>query len=192
MTTRRALVLRSMLAAVCLGSVPLAQANPRVDTLAQQQLRMQGFLRAPRLVGQDRFTYWGFEVYDASLWASSEFSPEDWAQQALILELRYLRNFKGSDIAQRSIDEMQGQRALSPTQLANWVETLQKLIPNIRSGERLTGVYRPDKGMQLFHQDRPVGEVSDVELARRFLGIWLAPETSQRQLRQQLLAGARP
>jgi hypothetical protein len=32
----------------------------------------------------------------------------------------------------------------------------------------------------------------DAELAQRFMGIWLAPETSQRQLRQQLLAGARP
>jgi Chalcone isomerase-like len=192
MTTRRALVLWSMLAGVCLGRVSLAQANTRQDMPAQQQQRMQGFLRAPRLVGQHRFTYWGFEVYDASLWASGEFSPDDWAQQALILELRYLRDFKGADIAQRSIDEMQGQRALDPTQLKNWLDALQKLIPNIRSGERLTGVYRPDKGMQLLHQDRPVGEVSDVELARRFFGIWLAPETSQRQLRQQLLAGARP
>ena len=192
MTTRRALVLWSMLSGACLGRAPLALANPRQDTLPQQQQRMQGFLRAPRLVGQHRFTYWGFEVYDASLWASSEFSPEDWAQQALILELRYLRDFKGSDIAQRSMDEMQGQRALNPSQHKSWFETLQKLIPNIRSGERLTGIYRPDKGMQLLHQDRPLGEVSDVELARRFLGIWLAPETSQRQLRQQLLAGARP
>jgi len=192
MTTRRALVLWSMWTGASLGRAPLAQANPRHDTLAQQQLRMQGFLRTPRLVGQHRFTYWGFEVYDASLWASSEFAPDDWAQQALILELHYLRDFKGPDIAQRSIDEMQGQRALNPTQLKNWLDALQKLIPNIRSGERLTGIYRPDKGMQLLHQDRPVGEVSDVELARRFFGIWLAPETSQRQLRQQLLAGARP
>ncbi|MFM7001403.1 MAG: hypothetical protein ACKOXU_10140, partial [Limnohabitans sp.] len=153
MTTRRALVLWSMLSGACLGRAPLALANPRQDTLAQQQQRMQGFLRAPRLVGQHRFTYWGFEVYDASLWTSSEFSPEDWAQQALILELRYLRDFKGSDIAQRSMDEMQGQRALNPSQHKSWFETLQKLIPNIRSGERLTGIYRPDKGMQLLHQD---------------------------------------
>lgn len=181
-----------MLAGASLGHMPRAQANPRQDSPTQQQQRMQGFLRAPRLVGQHRFTYWGFEVYDASLWASSEFSPEDWARQALILELRYLRDFKGADIAQRSMDEMQGQRALNPVQLKSWLDTLQKLIPNVRSGERLTGVYRPDTGMQLLHQDRLVGEVRDAELAQRFMGIWLAPETSQRQLRQQLLAGARP
>ena len=192
MTTRRALLLGGVLAGASLGHMPWAQANPRQDSPTQQQQRMQGFLRSPRLVGQHRFTYWGFEVYDASLWASSEFSPEDWARQALILELRYLRDFKGADIAQRSMDEMQGQRALNPVQLKSWLDTLQKLIPNVRSGERLTGVYRPDTGMQLLHQDRLVGEVRDAELAQRFMGIWLAPETSQRQLRQQLLAGARP
>jgi hypothetical protein len=107
-----------------------------------------------------------------------------------VLKLRYLRDFKGADIAQRSIDEMQGQRALTPAQLKSWSAALQALIPNVRSGESITGVYQPDKGMQLLHQDRLLGELSDTELAQRFLGIWLAPETSQRQLRQQLLARA--
>ena len=110
--------------------------------------------------------------------------------QPMVEELRYLRDFKGADIAQRSIDEMQGQRALTPAQLKSWSATLQALIPNVRSGESITGVYQPDKGMQLLHQDRLLGELSDTELAQRFLGIWLAPETSQRQLRQQLLARA--
>ena len=139
-----------------------------------------------------RLTYWGFEVYDASLWGSTAFAPQDWAKQSLVLELRYLRDFKGADIAQRSMDEMQGQRALSATQKQTWAGVLQSLIPNVRSGERLTGVYTPDKGMQLLHQDRLLGEVTDIELTQRFFGIWLAPETSQRQLRQQLLAGAQP
>jgi Chalcone isomerase-like len=154
--------------------------------------QLRNALRTPRLVGQQRFTYWGFEVYDASLWASAPFAPDDWAKQPLVLELRYLRDFKGADIAQRSIDEMQGQRPLSDTQQTNWSATLQALIPNVRTGERITGIYAPDKGMQLLHQDRLLGEMRDTELAQRFLGIWLAPETSQRKLRQQLLAGAQP
>jgi hypothetical protein len=154
---------------------------------------VRAFLRGtPRLVGQHRFTYWGFEVYDASLWSSNAFVPEDWAKQSLVLELRYLRDFNGADIAQRSIDEMHGQRALTATQKQTWSTTLVRLIPNVRKGERLSGVYAPDKGMQLLHQDRLVGEVADAELAQRFFGIWLAPETSQRHLRQQLLAGAQP
>lgn len=192
MTTRRdvlTLGLQTAFVSASLGLTCVAHAEVESD---KQQQQLRTYLRTPRLVGQQRFTYWGFDVYDASLWASAPFSPDAWAKQNLVLTLRYLRDFKGADIAQRSIDEMQGQRPLTPVQLKNWSAVLQTLIPNVRNGESITGVYQPDKGMQLLHQDRLLGELSDTELAQRFLGIWLAPETSQRQLRQQLLARAQP
>ena len=199
MTTRRAALTQTMRAALvcCAGGLTAtAHANLQEATKpnsAAAPSAVRTFFRgAPRLIGQHRFTYWGFEVYDASLWGNTAFAPQDWAKQSLVLELRYLRDFKGADIAQRSIDEMQGQRTLSAAQKQTWAGVLQSLIPNVRSGERLTGIYTPDKGMQLLHQDRLLGEVTDVDLAQRFFGIWLAPETSQRQLRQQLLAGAQP
>lgn len=199
MTTRRSALTQAMRAALvcCAGGLTAAaHANLEDSTKpnsAAAPSAVRTFLRGtPRLIGQHRFTYWGFEVYDASLWGSTAFAPQDWAKQSLVLELRYLRDFKGADIAQRSIDEMQGQRVLSAAQKQTWASVLLSLIPNVRNGERLTGIYTPDKGMQLLHQDRLLGEVTDVDLAQRFFGIWLAPETSQRQLRQQLLAGAQP
>ena len=194
MTTRRAALTLGW--HVALSSTGLWQTGVAHAEITREQLQpsaqLRSVLRTPRLVGQQRFTYWGFDVYDASLWASATFVAEDWATQLLVLELRYLRDFKGADIAQRSIDEMQGQRALSATQQSNWSATLQALIPNVRAGEHITGIYTPNKGMQLLHQDRVLGELRDPELAQRFLGIWLAPETSHRKLRQQLLAGAQP
>jgi hypothetical protein len=194
MTTRRAaltLGLRTALAGASVWQMGAAQADVN-RTPSQPRPTLQAALRTPRLVGQHRFTYWGFEVYDASLWASAPFAAQDWAKQILALELRYLRDFKGADIAQRSIDEIQGQRPLSAAQLQSWSATLQAIMPNVRAGEQITGIYTPDKGMQLLHQDRMLGELRDPELAQRFLGIWLATETSQRKLRQQLLAGAQP
>ena len=195
MTTRRAALTlglqTALLASAGVGQFNAAQAQATSDQL-QAKPPSSAALRTPRLVGQQRFTYWGFEVYDASLWASAPFVAEDWAKQVLVLELRYLRDFKGADIAQRSIDEMLGQRPLSNTQQSSWSTTLKNLIPNVRAGERITGIYSPDKGIQLLHQDRVLGDLRDPEFAQRFLGIWLAPETSQRKLRQQLLAGAQP
>lgn len=199
MTTRRAALAQAMRAALVCSAGSLTAAahanledNSKPNSAAAPSAVRTFFRDTPRLIGQHRFTYWGFEVYDASLWSSTAFAPEDWAKQSLVLELRYLRDFKGADIAQRSIDEMHGQRNLTTPQKQTWLAALQRLIPNVRSGERLSGAYTPDKGMQLLHQDRLLGEVADAELAQRFFGIWLAPETSQRQLRQQLLAGARP
>ncbi len=194
MNTRRGFLsigLQAGLMLAALGQWPHADAQAQATEPLPTQ-RLQGWLPTPRLIGQQRFTYWGFSVYDASLWASATFTANDWAKQALVLELRYLRDFKGADIAQRSMEEMQGQRALTPAQSQNWSAQLQQLIPNVREGERLTGIYAPQKGLRLLHQDQLLGEVRDHELAQRFMGIWLAPETSQRQLRQQLLAGAQP
>ncbi|PIT71621.1 chalcone isomerase family protein [Limnohabitans sp. B9-3] len=194
MNTRRRLLtvgLQAGLTLAAAGRLPNAAAQtPPSDALPMQ--RLQKWLTTPRLMGQQRFTFWGFSVYDASLWANATFSASDWDRQALVLDLRYLRDFKGADIAQRSMDEMQGQRALTPAQTQNWSTLLNQLIPNVRAGERLTGVYVPQKGLQLLHQEQLLGEMRDAELAQRFMGIWLAPETSQRQLRQQLLAGAQP
>lgn len=192
MTTRRAAVTLGWQLAVIGTSCRLlgtAQAQTEADSTPP---RLRSLLQSPRLIGQQRLTYWGFEVYDASLWANTRFAPETWATQTLVLELRYLRDFKGADIAKRSMDEMQGQKPLSATQQHTWSAMLQNLIPNVRVGDTLTGVYQPNKGMQLLHQDRLLGDLRDAELAQRFFGIWLAPETSQRQLRQQLLAGAQP
>ena len=190
MTSRRdVLTLGVQTAFVCASFGLTRDAHAEFDTEKQNQ-QLRTYLRTPRLVGQQRLTYWGFDIYDASLWASAPFAPEAWAKQTLVLTLRYLRDFKGADIAQRSIDEMQGQRTLTPAQLKNWSALLQALIPNVRVGESITGFYQPDKGMQLLHQDRLLGDLSDTELAQRFLGIWLAPESSQRQLRLQLLARA--
>jgi hypothetical protein len=188
-TRRDALGLGSQVAIFCATTGLARAAQAEIDTERQNQL-LRNFLRTPHLVGQQRLTYWGFDIYDASLWANAPFPPEAWAKQSLALTLRYLRDFKGADIAQRSIDEMQGQRALSPTQLKGWSKALQALIPDVRAGESITGLYQPGQGMKLLHQDRLLGELSDHEFAERFLGIWLAPETSQRQLRQQLLARA--
>lgn len=192
MTTRRAALTLGWQLAVIGTSCRLlgtAQAQTEADNTPP---RIRSLLQSPRLIGQQRLTYWGFEVYDASLWANTRFAPEAWAKQTLVLELRYLRDFKGTDIAKRSLDEMQGQQTLSTVQQQTWSAALQNLIPNVRVGDTLTGVYQPNKGMQLLHQDRLLGDVRDAELAQRFFGIWLAPETSQRQLRQQLLAGAQP
>jgi hypothetical protein len=190
MTTRRDVLTLGVQTVVVCATAGLAHvAHAQFDAAAQNQ-QLRSYLRTPRLVGQQRLTYWGFDIYDASLWASTTFEPEAWAKQPLVLTLRYLRDFKGADIAQRSIDEMQGQRSLTPVQRKDWSATLQALMPNVRAGETITGVYQPDKGMQLLHQDRVLGDLSETELAQRFLGIWLAPEASQRQLRQQLLARA--
>ena len=135
MSTRRAVltlgIRTALLAGASVGQISATHAQANREPL-QPSPQLRNVLRTPRLVGQQRFTYWGFDVYDASLWASAPFAPDDWAKQLLVLELRYLRDFKGADIAQRSIDEMHGQRPLTAAQTQNWSAQLRQLIPTVR------------------------------------------------------------
>lgn len=95
MTTRRIAltrVLRTALTAVGVGQFGTVQAEADREPLKPRPA-WQDVLRTPRLVGQHRLIYWGFEVYDISLWASAPFAAQDWAKQLLVIDLRYLRDF---------------------------------------------------------------------------------------------------
>jgi len=79
--------------------------------------------------------------------------------------------------------------AINEAQAAQWTADLLRVIPDIRQGDRITGVHRPGVGAAFWVNGRASGEILDAEFARLFFGIWLSPNTSEPGLRQALLAG---
>jgi hypothetical protein len=142
------------------------------------------------LRGQMRFRVWGFEVYDASLWTAPGFVPAQAEGQLLALELRYLRDFAGKDIAERSLKEMRRGAPLAAEQESRWLVEMQRVFPDVRKGDRLLGLQRPGEAAVFWLNGRPRGEIRDAEFARRFFGIWLSPQTSEPALRRALLGAA--
>ena len=193
MNTRRRLLTVGLQAGLTLataGRLPNAAAQtPPSDPLPMQ--RLQKWLPTPRLMGQQRFTYWGFSVYDASLWAQSDFDIARFWQQPLALELQYGRALQGAQIADRSLEEMQRGAEITTAQQRIWLAAMQRCFPDVVEGDRMTGVQLPGAAARFFVNGAFVGEVRDAEFARLFFGIWLAPSTSEPQLRAALLAGAR-
>lgn len=149
-------------------------------------------LPGARLVGKARLTVWGFDVYDARLWAPAPFSAASYGTSALALELVYLRNFQAADIAERSLQEMRRSQPVSDAQAAQWKAALMRVIPDVRKGDRITGVHRPGQGAAFWVNGRASGEIPDTTFARLFFGIWLSPDTSEPRMRQALLAGSGP
>ncbi len=143
-----------------------------------------------RLSGKSRLTVWGFDVYDASLWIPSGFKADKLAAQPFALELAYLRNFTNADIAERSIVEMRRSAVISDAQAKDWTAAMLRVIPNVKKGDRIMGVYRPGAGAVFLVNGKSAGEIMDAEFARLFFGIWLSPKTSEPQMRSALLAGA--
>lgn len=140
-------------------------------------------------VGKARLRYWGFDVYDASLWALPGFDARQFENQRFGLELAYLRDFKGTDIAERSIDEMKGLAPIEPAQATRWTQAMSKLFPDVKRGDRITGVHVPGSGARFYLNGKLLGEVADDAFSRLFFGIWLSPKTSQPRMRETLILG---
>lgn len=174
---------------LCAGAA-LAQAQAPLQATPEARPEISASLPQGRLIGQGRLTVWGFQVYDARLWAAAGFGTGGYASQPLALELAYLRAFEAADVAKRSLQEMRRSAAISEAQATQWTADLLRVIPDIRQGDRITGVHSPGVGATFWVNGRASGEVRDAEFARLFFGIWLSPNTSEPRLRQALLAGA--
>jgi len=140
------------------------------------------YLETATLQGQGRLTFWGFDVYDARYYVTD---PK--GQNGFALEIQYIRSFKGNDLAKRTIDEMSRQ-GVSEKQRALWLQSLEKIFPDITSGDTLIGLYLPDKGTMFLHNGKVIGDVPGDTFAKAFFGIWLDERTSAPKLRTALIA----
>lgn len=137
--------------------------------------------------GDGRLTFLGLHVYDARLWVGPGFDAAAFDRLPLALELVYARRLSGAQIAERSLKEMQRVPGIAPEQASAWLAEMTAAFPDVAANDRLTGVLAPTEGARFFLNGRLRREVRDPDFARRFFGIWLAPQTSQPRLRESLL-----
>ena len=172
----------SVLLALCgLAWCPASAQTAAPDPTLREALQNHGKR------GTARLRYWGFDVYDANLYAPAGFDIQRFEGQRFGLELNYLRGFKGSDIAERSIDEMKGLATLDPAQAQRWQVAMGALFPDVQRGDRITGVHVPGRGARFYLNERLLGEIADDAFSRSFFGIWLSPRTSQPRMREALI-----
>ncbi len=139
------------------------------------------------LRGRGTFRRFGFHVYDARLWSTAS-EP---LRPPLALELSYRRSIQGRDIVAASLDEMR--RLGAPSALLDgWQPRLQSLFPDVRDGDRITGL-QTVSAARFWFNGRAIGQIEDAAFARWFFGIWLDPRTRAPALRAALLgASAQP
>jgi hypothetical protein len=178
---------RSFLLALCCGlaSVPAVANLPAIDGALAAPLASA--LAQPRLAGQVRYTFWGFDVYEARLWVGPGFDASALALQPYALELTYRRSFSGRAIAERSIEEMRRIGDVSEAQARRWQEAMERAFPDVAPGDRLTGIHLPGQGARFLANGQPRAEIADPEFARLFFGIWLSERTPEPRLRDALL-----
>lgn len=180
-------------------TVPQTTAMQKTATLAMQDAvdllnsdketaeyiaNLTAFAQPENTVGEARLSFLFWDVYDAQLYAPQRtFTPDG----TYALSLRYLMDFSGPDIAERSLDEMRGQGYRDKQQLDRWLVEMLKIFPDVKEGDELFGVRSLTGKSYFLHNGNLIGAVTDPLFADAFFGIWLAPNSSEPKMRKQLL-----
>ena len=167
-------------------------ALPRAARAQEPPAELQGSLPGARLLGSGRLRFMGLHIYDARLWAGTPPPGSDWAATPFALELIYGRALSGERIAERSLTEMKRQGDIAEPVATRWLATMKQLFPDVKEGDRITGLNVPGSGARFFVNGALRGEPRDADFARVFFGIWLSPRTSEPALREALLGGKAP
>jgi len=139
------------------------------------------------LAGSGRLRWLGILVYEVSLWTAPQFVPERFGAHVFALEIRYARSISGNLLADTSLKQMQALEVLPAGRQAQWLQALAGALPDVKPGDRLTGVHLPDKGLRLYFNGQLHKAIDDPLLSQSFFAIWLSPATQEPQLRAQLL-----
>jgi hypothetical protein len=169
--------MRFILLFIILGCGLVAPAHANLVQSYQKQTLQQ--------VGTTRFTWLTLNVYDATLYSSN---GQYAANQPFVLELAYLRAFTGSQVANKTLTEMQRLGYNDPAQATRLKPKLIQYFSNIEAGTRLAAIYNTDGSTTFVRNGKQVlGTIADPTFSRYFFAIWLGEQTLKPALRNQLI-----
>ncbi len=99
--------------------------------------------------------------------------------------LYYFRDIDRKDVIKAATATLERQQASA--RLKPELDQLHARFRNIRSGDRYALDFRSGRGLNLEINGQVVFSSRDTELAKAYMGIWLAPKGLSDSLRGQLL-----
>ena len=140
---------------------------------------------------QSVLTYLWADVYAAAFYAPHQASPSQAVTAPLSqrLELYYFRGIDRDDVIEAAWTTLNRQHdAATLTPLRSELDALHAKFRDIRPGDRYALNFSKDSGLTLERNGEIAFTSPDPQLARIYLGIWLAPNGLSEQLRESLLA----
>jgi hypothetical protein len=142
--------------------------------------------RAPQLKlrGTATLHWFGLHVYDVSLYTEDQ--PYT-TNTTAVLSLEYAISIKHKKLQESTLQEWKrvGQGTLE--QREQWISQLDKIWPDIKSGESLSAFVKKDGPTTFYFGDNLLGEVTDVAFGPAFFAIWLDEGCRYPKVRKELL-----
>lgn len=136
------------------------------------------------LVGEARLRKYLFHIYDAALWAPG---GRYRAEGAFVLDIRYARTIRASQINERTLAEWDRRGLLAGPNGAELRAALEDAWPDVGPGDHLTAVAQPGAPVKLYFNGRLYKEILQPAFGPAFFAIWLDADSSEPAMRQALL-----
>ncbi|MDO6720443.1 chalcone isomerase family protein [Psychrosphaera sp. 1_MG-2023] len=146
--------------------------------------------RPLKLVGKGRFKFAFWSIYDAALYTQNgkyiDGDNDNYRENLpLYLKLTYLRDIEKQDLVDNTFDQWRKQK-LNPEDMAKFRDVLLDIWPNVSASDSLA-IEVNSKGSLFYFNDQPIGPQLTTEFGTFFTGIWLAKNSTEPTLRQQLI-----
>lgn len=191
--SQRRLLLKAASVCVLTGLAPTLAGLARAADTAAPSLptEVASELAGAQAQGAAKLRFLGLDIYEARLWSRASLTPANYAQSPFALELNYFRSLSGRLIAERSLKEMQRQGPQDSAREQAWLQAMVQAFPDVKAGDRITGLHLPGVGARFWHNGQSRPEVRDADFSRAFFGIWLSDASSEPAMRKNLL-GQKP
>lgn len=174
---------RQCLLLLLTAAVPATQARAFAPPSLPARVRVKAGVPL-ELLGAGQYYRWWFHIFDAALWVPGRhYRPS----RPFALVLRYARHFDADTIAGYTIKQMKALGGGTASQRARWHGEMERVFRNVRAGDRLTGLFLPDRGTYFYYNDQQTGVIRDTAFASAFFAIWLGRHTEAPDLRKALL-----
>ncbi len=131
-----------------------------------------------------------FKVYVAGLYLeknSADGAEIASSDQLKRMELVFLRGVDGEDVAKAIADGFANNAPEALPAIKDRIARFEKLIPNVKKGDRLVFTYRPGKGVEIEADGKPLGVIEGKDFGDALMLVWLGPKPSDKSLRDGLL-----
>ena len=189
----------SIIGGVCLTWLSLSAAA--AGTGQERKCRDVSFPEHVQVSGTDltlnglgvrKATFLKINVYVAALYvAKPQHDPtallDSSTPQELVLQ--FVRNVDAGELRKAFLEAFARNRADQSPALQERITQLNSWMSDVRTGQRLTFVRLPHKGLQVSVNGELHGTIEGDDFSKAFVSIWLGPEPPNPELKAGLLGG---